>query len=300
MEQLSEHIETLLAYHDYVVVPQLGGFVTQKQSAIITPDKISAPHISIAFNPLMKHADGLLAVEIARSRSITFRHANEIIHEEVEKVLKQLNEGKKLFLGKIGTLSKDKSGNIQFEPTSKTSFLPGNFAFNDLLLSQKSKSFREKNDRLTITLPRVNTIRNVAAAVLLLILTGISQQVNDVRKTEFANLVSLEFIKIPEVTVTPNPCPELEITEDAGVEIVSNAEELYHVVVASLPTKKMAYRYCEELKLQNFSCAHVLEPVKTYRVVIQSFHHKQEAIEFMEKLRKTEEQFSSAWVLCKH
>jgi hypothetical protein len=72
------------------------------------------------------------------------------------------------------------------------------------------------------------------------------------------------------------------------------------VVVASLPQKDMAYRYCEELKSKNYECAHVLKPVKTYRVVIQSFHHKQEAIEFMEKLRKTDEQFSSAWVLCKH
>jgi len=299
VEQFSEHIEKLLAYHDYVVVPQLGGFVTQKQTAIITADKILAPQLSIAFNPLMKHADGLLAIEIARSRGITFRRANEIIHEEVEKVQKQLNIGKDFLLGNIGTLSKDKSGNIQFEPATKLSFLPGNFAFNDLFLTQKTL-IPQKKDRLTITLPRTKTLRNVAAALLLLLLTGISQQVNDVRKTEFADLVSLEYLKIPEVTVTPNPCPELEIVEKDGVQEVVNTEELYHVVVASLPKKEMAYRYCEELKSKNYNCAHVLEPVKTYRVVIQSFHKKNEAIEFMEKLRKTHEQFSSAWVLCKH
>ncbi len=299
MEQFSEHIEKLLAYHDYVVVPQLGGFVTQKQSAIVTADKIYAPYTSIAFNPLLKHADGLLAIEIARSRGITFRRANEIIQEEVEKVYKQLNVGKNLLLGNIGTLLKDESGNIQFEPAAKISFLPGNFTLSDLHLTQKTLA-TPKNDRLTITLPRAKTLRNVAAALLFLMLTGISQQVNNVQKTEFADLVSLEFIKIPEVTVTPNPCPELEIVKEDGVEVVANTQELYHVVVASLPQKDMAYRYCEELKSKNYECAHVLKPVKTYRVVIQSFHHKQEAIEFMEKLRKTDEQFSSAWVLCKH
>ncbi len=300
MERLTGHIEKLLAYHEYVVVPQLGGFVLQKQSATILPDRIAAPFVTIAFNPLLKHADGLLAIEIARSEGISFRRANDIIHEEVEKYLKQLTDGKDLLLGKIGTISKDINGSFQFEPTKKADFLPGNFALNDVFATRKTKTTEADKNRFTISLPSVSTLRNIAAAVLILVMTGISQQVNDVRNTEFADLVSLEFIKIPEVTVIPDPCPELEIVEEAGEEIVTNAKELYHVIVASLPTKEMAYRYCETLKSQNYECAHVLEPVKTYRVVIQSFDQKNEAVEFMEKLRKTDEQFSSAWVLCKH
>ncbi len=300
MERLIEHIEKLLAYYEYVVVPQFGGFVLQKQSAVILPDRITAPIVTIAYNPLMKHADGLLAIEIARSEGITFRRANEIIHEEVEKCLNQLSDGKDLLLGKIGTLSKDDHGSYQFEPSKKSDFLSGNFALNDLFVSQIVKADYTNNKGFTISLQQIKALRNIAAAVLLFVLIGISQQVNDVHKTEYADLVSLDFIKIPEVTVLPDPCPELEIVEEDGVEVVNNAEELYHVIVASLPTKQMAYRYCEELKSMHYECAHILEPVKTYRVAIQSFDKKQDAIEFMEKLRKTDEQFSSAWVLCRH
>jgi nucleoid DNA-binding protein len=300
VERLSEHIEKLLAYHEYVVVPQLGGFVLQKQQAQISTVNIQPPRTTIAFNPLMKHADGLLAIEIARSEGITFRRANEIIHEEVEKVLKLLFDGQNCFIGKLGSLVKDATGNFQFEPAANADFLPGNLALAELHVSQKKELSKADNERIVITLPRASTLRNVAAAVLILILAGISQQVNDVRKTEFADLMSIEFVKIPEVTVTPDPCPELEIVEEAGAEVVANDTELNHVIVASLPTKEMADSYCEVLKSQNYECAHVLEPVKTYRVVIQSFHEKNEAIEFMEKLRKTNEQFSSAWVLCRH
>jgi len=35
--KINQHIEKLLAYHDYVVVPGLGGFVVQMQSASILP-----------------------------------------------------------------------------------------------------------------------------------------------------------------------------------------------------------------------------------------------------------------------
>ena len=83
MENLSQHIEKLLAQHDYVVVPELGGFVVQKQSAEILEDKILAPCATIGFNPLMLHGDGLLAIEISRSRKLSYRQAMEFVQKEV-------------------------------------------------------------------------------------------------------------------------------------------------------------------------------------------------------------------------
>jgi len=53
------------------------------------------------------------------------------------------------------------------------------------------------------------------------------------------------------------------------------------------------------LQKENYDCAHVLSPIKTYRIAIQSFNSKEEAIEFMLKLRKTDTRFATAWVLCK-
>ena len=85
MENISKHIEKLLAQHDYVVVPDLGGFVVQHESAQILPDMIIPPLSTIAFNPLMLHADGLLTIEVSRSEQISYRNAADFIRKEVEK-----------------------------------------------------------------------------------------------------------------------------------------------------------------------------------------------------------------------
>ena len=43
VEKFFQHIEKLLAQHDYVVVPNLGGFVVQLQSAQLLSDQITPP-----------------------------------------------------------------------------------------------------------------------------------------------------------------------------------------------------------------------------------------------------------------
>ncbi len=298
MEKLSAHIERLLAYHEFVVVPQLGGFVIQKQSAEISQDKIIAPRFTIGFNPLMKHTDGLLATEFARAEGITFRKANELIQEEVEKVIAQLTGKKSVSFGNLGSLLKSDSGTFHFEPNLNTEFLPSNLGLYDLHISQKKVVDVERR-KITFTLPTINTLRNVAAAILIIVLVGFSQQVNNFKRTDYADLTSIAFVTIPEVTVIADSCPKFETLNQNNATVTLDDSELYHVIVASMPTKSRAERYCSMLKSKNYSCAHVLSPIVTYRVAIQSFENKQQALEYMEQLRQSDEMFSAAWVLCK-
>jgi hypothetical protein len=102
MAKINQHIEKLLAYHDYVVVPGLGGFVVQHQSAKITAGHISAPTATVGFNSLMQHADGLLAIEVARAEGITYRKAVEIIESEVKEFKNQLLKSTPHQLGNLG------------------------------------------------------------------------------------------------------------------------------------------------------------------------------------------------------
>ncbi len=104
-----QHIEKLLAQHDYVVVPELGGFVLQNQSAVILPDRIVPPLATISFNPLMHHADGLLAIEIARTEGISYRAAMEYLEREVNEIRLKLNTQNFLEIGNLGTLQKNET-----------------------------------------------------------------------------------------------------------------------------------------------------------------------------------------------
>ena len=62
MIELSRHIEALLLTHDCVIVPGLGGFVTQYVPAYYVEEEnlFIPPHRTIAFNAGLSLNDGLL------------------------------------------------------------------------------------------------------------------------------------------------------------------------------------------------------------------------------------------------
>ena len=302
MAKINQHIEKLLAYHDYVVVPGLGGFVVQHQSAKITAGHISAPTTTVGFNSLMQHADGLLAIEVARAERITYRKAVEIIESEVKEFKNQLLKSTPHQLGNLGFFSLNENGSLHFVPCTKVDFLPLNIGLNELFVSELERKAEKEAKKISFVLPTAKTFRYAAAAVLLTAMLMISPQMNDVRRAETADLLSLSVLKPTVKTVVNDTlvlCPERSETMLSDGSVQNNDSNLFHVVVASLPTQLSAEKLCESLKKEKFECAHVLKPVKSYRVSIRSFAEKAEAIAFMENLRASDERFKTAWVLCK-
>lgn len=302
MAKINQHIEKLLAYHDYVVVPGLGGFVVQHQSAKITAGHISAPTTTVGFNSLMQHADGLLAIEVARAEGITYRKAVEIIESEVKEFKNQLLKSTPHQLGNLGFFSLNENGSLHFVPCTKVDFLPLNIGLNELFVSELERKAEKEAKKISFVLPTAKTFRYAAAAVLLTAMLMISPQMNDVRRAETADLLSLSVLKPTVKTVVNDTlvlCPERSEAMLSDGSVQNNDSNLFHVVVASLPTQLSAEKLCESLKKEKFECAHVLKPVKSYRVSIRSFAEKAEAIAFMENLRASDERFKTAWVLCK-
>ena len=64
-----------------------------------------------------------------------------------------------------------------------------------------------------------------------------------------------------------------------------------------MATLKDAEEYQEWLKSLNYQHTRILPPVKTYRIAIESFTTKEEAIVYMQELRESKPQFADAWVL---
>ena len=71
---LANYINDLLYRYDCVIVPDFGGFVTNRIGAKLNSDThtFSPPTKQIAFNSHLKHNDGLLANYIASSEQISF------------------------------------------------------------------------------------------------------------------------------------------------------------------------------------------------------------------------------------
>lgn len=300
MEKFCRHIEKLLAHHEYVVVPNLGGFVVQMKSAQILPDCITPPLATIGFNPLMLHADGLLAIEIARTEQISYRLAMEYIDKEVESIKFKLNSFGNAKIGNLGFIQKDSLGNFIFQPSENSGFLPQNLGLTDLYISELKANSVEEVRKITFTLPANRTFKYAAAVLLILGLFVFTNKVSDVKQTNNANLGTLNFVNSPKTEIQPALVakPDSDSTRIESATIKLQEIERFHVVVASLPTQKSAETFCNSLIEDKFQTAHILSPVKTYRVAIKSFSDKIEAIQYMENLRKTDQKFEDAWVLC--
>lgn len=298
MEKLCKHIEKLLAHHDYVVVPNLGGFVLQTQSAIVYSNRIVPPLSMLAFNPLMHHSDGLLAIEISRSELMSYRLAMEFIEKEISYLKNLLKNSGSVQFGNLGEFHQNETGNLTFTPSDNADFLPQNFLLFDVNTQTKeSRRIVDKN-KISIKLHLPNTYK-YAAAMLIAGLFLAAPKVNDTRKAN-ANLVSFPAKLIQNNSQSVKKQTKETIIQPSTetiTQIETDTESKFHVVIASLATKESAELVCKSLS-EDFKSVHVLSPSKTYRVAIQSFNDKTEAIEYMENLRKNDKRFETAWVLC--
>jgi nucleoid DNA-binding protein len=309
VEKIYLHIEKLLAQHDYVIVPDLGGFVVQKQSAQCLKDRITPPTYSIAFNPLMQHTDGLLVIEIARFNKISYRSASELLEKNILELKQTLSKNKTLEFGQLGTLVMDNDLSIIFNPTPHASFLPLNFGLSPVYTSPKNR--KPTNNTITLNTPSFQWQKLSAAAILIFGLLFVTPSADDSRNINTADLTSFIKANIEKeralmltqksdsiVSSTDSVASEVTSPKVVPMAAATTSSKLFHVIVGSWAGEKSASKHCQMLKDENFKDVHVVHPQKGYHIAIKSFETKEEAVEFMKNVRKSEKRFSSAWVLC--
>ncbi len=290
MEKLIPYIENLLIRNDYVIIPGLGGFTLQTQSAKIVSNGIIPPLHTIGFNSRMNFNDGLLATEILRSENISYHEACIQIDSVVENIKLCLNTGNKIQIGKLGYLFLNEERNIIFVSSDKYDFIPSNFGLKTI---QVSKHNQNKGREITINLPSKNIFRYAAAIIILLGIFLISPQITDSGKNfDYAGINrSFAFVEEPIENIVSN---EIIIEENIIPEIIKAKE--YHIVVSCVSDINSAQKYCESLKIKNYTNAQVLSSVKVNRIVIDSFSDKQEAISYLREIRKNNPDFKDAWL----
>ena len=86
--RIAEQISYLLLRHEYVVVPQLGGFIREKLPANYDPTKRLAypPSAELHFNQALIHSDGLLEGRYAELLGLSLRRARLVLEEEVRQL----------------------------------------------------------------------------------------------------------------------------------------------------------------------------------------------------------------------
>jgi cell division septation protein DedD/nucleoid DNA-binding protein len=127
--EISTLVSELLHHYDCVIVPELGGFVTDYRSARIDKELhiIHPPSKDLRFNAQLNKSDGLLANALSQAKAISHEEANTRIKDEVDAYFSALDKGKTVRFEKVGILYLDSHKNLQFRVDESVNYLLDSF-----------------------------------------------------------------------------------------------------------------------------------------------------------------------------
>lgn len=176
MTDISAYISRLLFEFDCVVVPGFGGFVGNYKSSEIefATHTIYPPSKTISFNRLLKTNDGTLVNYICTQHGLSYESANRLVENWVALSNNMLKQGEVIYLQKIGNLSNDIEGNIQFTPDTTVNYLKSSFGLQPIIAAPVIRGREIEYDTSTKTLvPTVKITQpskwRLAALVVLLV-----------------------------------------------------------------------------------------------------------------------------------
>lgn len=115
--QMEQIIGDLLIRHNCVIIPEFGGFVTQRTAAKIDTNLgvITPPSKSLLFNRQLINNDGLLIAELAQQTHVSYDEARLMVQQLVKSWNETLSSGQRITIDKVGFLFFDQERNICFE-----------------------------------------------------------------------------------------------------------------------------------------------------------------------------------------
>lgn len=134
MNILSKHIEILLLDHDCVIVPRIGGFISNQESARYEDQEklFLPPFRSVAFNNKLTVNDGLLVQSYMQAYDAAYPEALRQLEKDVDSLILQLDTTGQYTVGSVGTLTKDIEGRITLQTTEAGILSPAYYGLYSL------------------------------------------------------------------------------------------------------------------------------------------------------------------------
>jgi len=334
MKELISHIEFLILEHEYVIIPDLGGFVLNKESAYIDPEgRIIAPTLSLGFNAELKYNDGLLAESYMQRYTISYDSACRQISETVKQIKNLLTTMHAVDFGNLGSLT-FADGKILFNSSSKNfSNHPGVWGCSNVNLKRLAEIAV-----LNESTPKARKIRfrQIAsavgvAAVTLLLFSTLPFEDNILQRAQQSGFVSdipnkqgrsfyLENIgsnkqynfdniiqQKAEMKAKADSISAINIKAEVAAQNITkpqqtqikaqvNPSKYYYIVVGSDTEKLQANRLAVKFKKSGFNNAAVVDSPNRYRVYVASFTNKDEANTYLSRFRAKNPEHKDAWL----
>lgn len=287
---IAKYINDLLYRYDCVIVPNFGGFITNRIGAKVNPftNNFYPPTKQISFNAHLKQNDGLLLNYIASVENISFEKAIIKINEAVSSWEETL-KNKQVVFDNIGNISLNENSQLIFEPKKNHNFLTNSFGLS--VVSSPKINNKEIPNKSIIPV----FVKYAAAAVILLSLAyNVYDTGQEKKQLDFySNQEKVLEKKIQTATfVISNPLPTIELN------VTKRSSKAFHVVAGAFQFPENAKRKVSQLKKKGFN-AKILGVNKwgLTQVSFDSFYSRKKAYSILATIKK--DVSKDAWILIK-
>jgi hypothetical protein len=300
---LAKHIIYLLQFHECLIVPGFGGFISNYKPARYNAmnHTFNPPSKEVVFNSKITNNDGLLINHLVDAERIGYRQAHKAVLNFTESLFERLNNGETVSFENLGSFSFDVSGMIGFTPATSFELIEAYglkpFTYQSLNGSKPVEDFKPRQAVRALEHDR-NWIKVAAAAAVLLTLSLYPIKNNNNLHLQSSNL-------LPKHVLTAEPIPvkaqnetlaEWINEEVAEPEVVAKVEKgTYILVGGSFEFLENAQTLIEVLITKGHKAEIILMENGQYRVAIDSFFERSEALEAMKSYRAAHPG-SMAWV----
>ena len=171
MSFIASHLHRLVLDHDCLVIPGLGGFVSNDRPARFdaAAQELIPPRRAIQFNERLLHNDGVLAHAVAVAEGIPYAEALAAVEREAEGLRGVLQRQRSVQLPHLGRLFIGANGATQFMAEAELERLLDGFGLQRIPL----KPLVRKEEEAAV-LPISTSVRwpRIAAAIALPLLAG--------------------------------------------------------------------------------------------------------------------------------
>jgi nucleoid DNA-binding protein len=283
--ELGKHISYLLKFHECVVVPDFGGFISNYKPAEYdrTRGIFSPPSKEVVFNARIKNNDGLLIRYIAVSEKCSYGEAEHVVEHFVDGVYQSLNSGEMVDVASVGTFHFNRSGAMVFDAVS-TIEMASSYGLQPFsyAMSTTDSSMRTVMQpyRASRTLNKRREAIKIAAGVALLLSLSLFPLKNDNPSLQSSNVNPIQLLARSSGVLENDAA----LIQSVDLEEIQQATP-YVLIGGSFSHEANARDMQFELTAKGFNSEIIKNKDGLFRVVIDSYFDRQEAINAMRAYR---------------
>jgi nucleoid DNA-binding protein len=162
--EMVDLVADLLFKHNCVIVPGLGGFVSNYSKAEFKEEyqTILPARKRIAFNEKLHENDGLLINHVAKTKGISYSEAEVEVNKFVEYASERIHHHKSFEFKNVGTFYYTRENNVVFVPYEGINMLTDSYGLTPLKLRTTQKMSETADPRPTVeVIPESKKVKKI-------------------------------------------------------------------------------------------------------------------------------------------